>query len=87
MRPSSSWNSPIVPASPSRARRPLGRVLPTLCLLSLLTGACSSPPPIPPYFEPIERIPIKTVTVDDQRIAYLDVGNGSPVILIHGFGG
>jgi pimeloyl-ACP methyl ester carboxylesterase len=62
-------------------------VLSTLCLLSLLTGACSSSPPIPPYFEALERIPIKTVTVHDQRIAYLDVGNGPPVILIHGFGG
>lgn len=87
MRPSSSWNSPLVPASSSRAHSPLGHVLPTLCLLSLLTGACSSPSPIPPYFEPLERIPIKTVIVDDQRIAYLDVGNGPPVILIHGFGG
>ena len=58
-----------------------------LCLLSLFIGACSSPPPIPPYFESLERIPVKTVTVHDQRIAYLDVGNGPPVILIHGFGG
>jgi len=30
---------------------------------------------------------IKTVLVHDQRIAYLDVGTGPPVILIHGFGG
>lgn len=54
--------------------------------------ACAHPLQIPPYFEtlghaPIERIPIKTVLVHDQRIAYLDVGNGPPVILIHGFGG
>jgi pimeloyl-ACP methyl ester carboxylesterase len=87
MRPSSSWNSPPVSASPSCAHSSIGQVLSTLCLLFLLTGACSSPPPIPPYFEPLERIPIKTVTVHDQRIAYLDVGQGPPVILIHGFGG
>jgi pimeloyl-ACP methyl ester carboxylesterase len=62
-------------------------VLLTLCLLTLFSGACSSPPPIPPYFEALERIPIKTVTVHSIRIAYLDVGSGPPVILIHGFGG
>ena len=54
--------------------------------------ACAQPLQIPPYFEtlertPIERIPINTVLVHDQRIAYLDVGTGPPVILIHGFGG
>ena len=32
-------------------------------------------------------MPIHTVLVHDQRIAYLDVGAGPPVILIHGFGG
>ncbi len=30
---------------------------------------------------------VHTVLVHDQRIAYLDVGAGPPVILIHGFGG
>jgi pimeloyl-ACP methyl ester carboxylesterase len=49
--------------------------------------ACSSPSSIPAQFDAIERIPIKTVLVHDQRIAYLDVGTGPPVILIHGFGG
>jgi len=49
--------------------------------------ACSSPPPIPPYFEAFERIPIHTVEVNGERVAYLDVGQGRPVILIHGFGG
>ena len=32
-------------------------------------------------------MPIRTVLVHDQRIAYLDVGTGPPIILIHGFGG
>ena len=63
-----------------------------LCLVSYLMTACAPPSQIPPYFEtlehtPIERIPIKTVLVHDQRIAYLDIGAGPPVILIHGFGG
>ena len=49
--------------------------------------ACSSPSSIPTQFDAIERISIKTVLVHDQRIAYLDVGAGLPVILIHGFGG
>ena len=50
-------------------------------------AACTSSTPIPSYFEAFERIPIKTVSVKGQRIAYLDVGQGQPVILIHGFGG
>ena len=49
--------------------------------------ACSSPASIPAQFDAIERISIQTVLVHDQRIAYLDVGAGPPVILIHGFGG
>jgi len=49
--------------------------------------ACSSPSPIPAQFDAIERIPIHTVLVHGQQIAYLDVGTGPPVILIHGFGG
>jgi len=51
-----------------------------------MTG-CSSPSSIPAQFEAVERISIHTVLVHDQRIAYLDVGAGPPVILIHGFGG
>jgi len=49
--------------------------------------ACSSPSSIPTQFEAIERMSIQTVLVRGQRIAYLDVGAGPPVILIHGFGG
>ncbi len=54
--------------------------------------ACATPLQSPPYFETLERpsherIPIKTVLVHDRRIAYLDIGVGPPVILIHGFGG
>jgi pimeloyl-ACP methyl ester carboxylesterase len=49
--------------------------------------ACSSSSSIPTQFDAIERMSIQTVLVRDQRIAYLDVGIGPPVILIHGFGG
>ena len=49
--------------------------------------ACSPPLSIPTQFDAIERMPIHTVLVHDQRIAYLDRGTGPPVILIHGFGG
>jgi pimeloyl-ACP methyl ester carboxylesterase len=59
----------------------------TLVLLCLTLTACTSSSTIPAQFEAFERIPIKVVTVHDQRIAYLDVGTGPPVILIHGFGG
>ncbi len=58
----------------------------SLALLIVMT-ACSFPPPIPPYFEAFERIPIHTIEVNGERVAYLDVGQGRPVILIHGFGG
>lgn len=50
-------------------------------------GACASTSSIPPWFEAFERIPVKTITINGQRLAYLDVGQGTPVLLIHGFGG
>jgi len=56
-------------------------------LLCHILTACSSPSSIPAQFDAIERMPIRTVLVHDQRIAYLDVGTGPPIILIHGFGG
>lgn len=49
--------------------------------------ACTSPSPLPQWFDALGRLPLKTVTVHDQRMAYLDVGEGPPVILLHGFGG
>lgn len=86
MKRSFNWSDPITSLIPCR---------PTLLILSFVLSfmsACTTPSQIPPYFEtlertPRERIPINTVLVRDQRIAYLDVGTGPPVILIHGFGG
>ncbi len=62
------------------------RCSPAVLLCHIMT-ACSSPSSIPTQFDAIERMSIHTVLVHDQRIAYLDVGAGPPVILIHGFGG
>ncbi|OQW44339.1 MAG: hypothetical protein A4C66_07975 [Nitrospira sp. HN-bin3] len=91
MKRSFSWSDSITSSilGPSRRCRP---ALLILGFVSSLMSACTTPPQIPPYFETLERspskrIPISTVLVRDQRIAYLDVGTGPPVILIHGFGG
>src|SRR5262245_14680349 len=85
MRQSSSSNSAIVHRASGRGQRPFALL--AAVQLSLLMTACSSPPSIPTQFDAIERMPLHTVFVYDQRIAYLDAGAGSPVILIHGFGG
>lgn len=67
----------------NRHRRPgLFGVWPLLTVV-----ACTSQHSIPPHFEAFERIPIHIATIDNQRIAYLDVGTGPPLFLIHGFGG
>lgn len=57
-----------------------------LFVATFMSG-CSSPREIPPWFDSIQRLPIHTVSVHGQRLAYLDQGQGPPVILIHGFGG
>ena len=53
----------------------------------MLLGSCATANPLPPWFDSIERFSLKSVTINGQRIAYLDEGHGPPVILIHGFGG
>ncbi|MBM4135127.1 MAG: alpha/beta fold hydrolase [Nitrospira sp.] len=58
-----------------------------LCFLSCLLASCVTTQDMPPWFDSFQRRPIKTVTVQGHRIAYLDEGQGSPVILVHGFGG
>ncbi len=52
-----------------------------------MLNACTSTPAMPQWFDSLGRLPIKTVMVHEQRMAYLDVGQGPPVILLHGFGG
>lgn len=64
-----------------RARRLL------LLLLLILPTACAAAPDPQPWFDALQRHPVHTVTVGGHRIAYLDVGSGPPVILVHGFGG
>jgi pimeloyl-ACP methyl ester carboxylesterase len=87
MKRSSSWSNPIHPrASAPAYKQPYAGLL-ILSLLCHILTACSSPSSIPAKFDAIERMPIQTVLVHDQRIAYLDVGTGPPIILIHGFGG
>jgi pimeloyl-ACP methyl ester carboxylesterase len=87
MKQSSSWSSPIEPHVPGRACRQPYVALFALALLCHVMIACSSPPSTPTHFDAIERMPVHTVLVHGQRIAYLDVGAGPPIILIHGFGG
>ncbi len=53
----------------------------------MLLSACANDTSIPSWLDSIRRVPIRTVQVDGQRIAYLDEGQGSPVILVHGLGG
>ena len=58
-----------------------------LCVVPILFAACSSTRDMPPWFDAVTRMPVRTVLVDGHRIAYLDAGEGRPVILIHGFTG
>ena len=48
---------------------------------------CSSLSALPSRIELIQRVPYQITRVNNHRIAYLDVGQGPPLILIHGFGG
>jgi pimeloyl-ACP methyl ester carboxylesterase len=56
----------------------------TFCMLA---ASCTTPDTLPPWFDAVERLPIHSITVEGQRIAYLDRGTGPAVVLIHGFGG
>lgn len=49
--------------------------------------ACAGTHDVPEWFDAIHRVPLKTVMVEGNRIAYTDSGEGPPVILVHGFGG
>ncbi|MBI4402415.1 MAG: alpha/beta fold hydrolase [Nitrospirae bacterium] len=58
-----------------------------LMVMPFLLSACATSPQIPPWFDSIQRLPVRTVLVQGHRIAYLDTGDGPPIILVHGFGG
>ena len=61
--------------------------LPALTAVFLILTACAASSEIPPWFDGLQRQPVHTVPVNGTRIAYLDIGGGPPVILVHGFGG
>jgi pimeloyl-ACP methyl ester carboxylesterase len=71
----------VHPSSYSLALWPLILVMPTLLM------SCADTHGVPDWFDAIHRVPLKTVMVEGNRIAYTDRGEGPPVILIHGFGG
>lgn len=52
-----------------------------------MIGGCFTTPPLPPWVELVHRTPYRTMTVNEHRIAYTEIGTGPPVILLHGFGG
>ncbi len=57
-------------------------------LLTCLTVVgCLSPPQPDSRIELIQRTPFKKISVGGNSIAYLDIGGGPPLVLIHGFGG
>ncbi|HKN86045.1 MAG TPA: alpha/beta hydrolase [Nitrospiraceae bacterium] len=56
-------------------------------MIPTLFTACTSTLEIPPWLDAIHRLPVKTIVVKGNRIAYTESGNGPPVILVHGFGG
>ena len=60
---------------------------PWLLILTVVASGCASQPDLPPWFDSVQRFPIRQVTVGGHRIAYLDQGGGPPLILLHGFGG
>jgi pimeloyl-ACP methyl ester carboxylesterase len=53
---------------------------------ALMTG-CLSSPSSPLWFDQIQRLPVQWANIQGERLAYLDQGTGSPVVLLHGFGG
>ena len=61
--------------------------LATWFLASLLMSGCAARPDVPPWFDAIQRFPVHIATVNGHRIAYLDEGQGPPLILLHGYGG
>ena len=59
----------------------------SLSIWCVAAMGCSSPIPFSPSVELIQRVPVNTLTVNGHQMAYVDTGQGKPMILIHGFGG
>lgn len=77
---------PLRPALPNPIRLSLRRLALWLSLL-LLTACTSASMPLPDWYDTIQRLQLRSVVVDDHRLAYLDEGDGPPLLLLHGFGG
>ena len=87
MKRSSNWSNPVQLHIFHRTCKQPHVALLIFILFGHIMTACSSHSSIPTQFDAIERMPVHNVLVHGQRIAYLDVGAGPPIILIHGFGG
>ncbi|MGH7369889.1 MAG: alpha/beta fold hydrolase, partial [Candidatus Methylomirabilaceae bacterium] len=68
-----------------RSRR--GGVLHPLLILTALAAGCGSPLVRPSVFEWDPALELKTARLKEGTILYAVAGDGSPVILLHGFGG
>lgn len=62
-------------------------IWPVFFVIPALFTACAATHDISEWFDAIHRVPLNTVVVEGNRIAYTDSGEGPPVILVHGFGG
>ncbi len=64
------------------------RVFVSLLLITSLVTSCTlKTPRTPRHINLLHQHTVHTTTVNGHRLAYLDEGQGAPVILIHGFGG
>ena len=61
------------------------RMLALLACMSV-TG-CTTPQAPSPLLETIHRLPNQTIEIDGHHIAYIEKGQGAPLVLLHGFGG
>lgn len=62
-------------------------IVPLLLLTLLVTSCTTKPPVLPEHINLLQQHTVHTTTVKGHSIAYLDEGQGPPIILIHGFGG
>lgn len=77
----------MFPTWPTRLTTLTSPSIATVCVAAIFMSSCAATQDIPPWFDGIRRFPIKTVSVNGHRIAYLDEGQGPPLILLHGYGG